>query len=148
MKKFGTLTASMLVLIMIGFIGLPACHAQIGKPATLVSGSVTNDSIASTNQVDVGDCSTLSVQATLTDQSGSATATNTCTLASEVSIDGVNWLTGPTLSITAIGSNTTSTCISNYAVLPYRKWRTITINNGASPTNAILSLVVSKKPGL
>jgi len=147
MKKFGIL--GLVILAVIALIAVPVAQAQrIGVPSPLVDQSLTAATVPSTNAVDVSQCATFSVQATLTGLSGSATATNTVTVSSQVSLDGVGWQTGPTLSVTAIGSNTTSTCISNYAVLPYRFWRTITLDNSASPTNAWFKLVGSRKPGL
>ena len=147
MKKFEIL--GLILLVMIAFIAVPGAQAQrIGVPSPLVDQSLTAINVASTNTVDVSQCATLSVQAAVFDQSGSATATNTVTVSSQVSLDGVGWLTGPTLTVTAIGSNAVSTCISNYAMLPYRYWRTIALDNSTSPTNAWFKLVTSRKPGL
>ena len=148
MKKFGILGLISVIVIALLAVLAPAHAQRIGNPAVLISTSLTNASVASTNVVDVSAYATVSVQATLTDLGLVATDTNTVAISTEVSLDGDHWLTGPSLTVTAIGSNTVSTCISNFAVLPYRQWRPITLDNSTSPTNACLSLVGSTTPGL
>lgn len=102
----------------------------------LASGQIVTNALDFT----VPDSDQMAVQLTLNGLG--AGATNTCTVQLEYTVDEINYVTGPSLSLTGGGAST-RTAISNLHTYAASRWRVRTMASTANGTGTNLDAVVS-----